>query len=82
MSKKKRLTKKQKEEFKKLQKEIIEQAKKVVEDYVDNPSDISGSMINIHQNSPFLDSDADGEPMHSGSRWEKVIRNAFLRSKI
>ena len=69
------LTKEQREELEKLQKEILDEAKKVVDDYVDNPSDISGSTINIHQNSPFLDSDEDGEPMFSGSRWTKVIRS-------
>ena len=69
------LTKEQKEELEKLQKEIIDEAKKVVEDYVDNPTDISGSTVSIHQNSPFLDSDKDGEPMWSGSRWTRVIRN-------
>ena len=68
------LTKEQKEELEKLQKEIVDEAKKVVEDYVDNPSEISGSTINIHQNSPFLDSDEKGEPLFSGSRWTKVIR--------
>ena len=67
------LTKEEREELEKLQNEIIEEAKKVVEDYVDNPSDISGSVVNIHQNSPFLSSDEDGEPIHSGSRWTKVI---------
>jgi Skp family chaperone for outer membrane proteins len=71
----KELTKEQQEELEKLQKEILDEAKKVVDDYVDNPSDISGSTINIHQNSPFLDSDEDGEPMFSGSRWTKVIRS-------
>ena len=68
------LTKKQKEELEKLQKEIVDEAKKVVEDYVDNPSELSGSTINIHQNSPFLDSNKDGEPIFSGSRWTKVLR--------
>ena len=68
------LTKEQREELEKLQKEIIDEAKKVVEDYVDNPSDISGSVVNIHQNSPFLDEDEDGEPAFSGSRWTKVIK--------
>ena len=68
-----KLTKEEREELEKLQNEIIEEAKKVVEDYVDNPSDISGSVVNIHQNSPFLSSDEDGEPIHSGSRWTKVI---------
>ena len=61
-------------ELEKLKKEILEEAKKVVEDYVDNPSDISGSVVNIHQNSPFLDEDEEGEPMFSGSRWRHVIK--------
>ena len=61
-------------ELEKLKKEILEEAKKVVENYVDNPSEISGSVVNIHQNSPYLDSDEDGEPQFSGSRWTKVVR--------
>ena len=62
-------------ELERLKKEIMDEAKKVVDNYVENPSDISGSTINIHQNSPFLDSDEDGEPRFSGSRWTRVIRN-------
>ena len=61
-------------ELEKLKKEILEEAKKVVENYVDNPSDISGSVVNIHQNSPFLDEDEKGEPQFSGSRWTKIIK--------
>ena len=61
-------------ELERLKKEILDEAKKVVNNYVENPSDISGSVVNIHENSPFLDSDDDGEPMHSGSRWTKIIR--------
>jgi len=68
------LTKEQKEELEKLQKEILDEAKKVVDDYVDNPSEISGSTVSIHQNSPFLDDDEDGEPAFSGSRWKHVIK--------
>jgi hypothetical protein len=68
------LTKQQKEELEKLQNEIVNEAKKVVENYVDNPSDISGSVVNIHQNSPFLDEDDKGEPVFSGSRWKHVIK--------
>ena len=68
------LTKKQKEELEKLQKEIIDEAKKVVENYVDNPTDISGSVVSIHQNSPFLEEDDDGEPQFIGSRWKHVIK--------
>ena len=53
------LTKQEKEELEKLKNEIIDEAKKVVENYVDNPTDISGSVVNIHQNSPFLDSNVE-----------------------
>ena len=61
-------------ELERLKKEILEEAKKVVEDYVDNPSEISGSTINIHQNSPFLDENKNGDPEFSGSRWKHVIK--------
>ena len=64
-----------KKELEQLKKEIMEEAKKVVDNYVDNPTDISGSVVNIHQNSPFLDSDEDDEPAFSGSRWTKVIKS-------
>ena len=66
-----------KKQLERLKKEILDEAKKVVEDYVDNPSEISGSTIGIHQNSPFLDSDDDKEPRHSGSRWTKVIKSTI-----
>ena len=69
------LTKQQREELEKLQKEIIDEAKRVVDNYVDNPSEISGSTIGIHQNSPFLDEDENNEPLFSGSRWTKVIKS-------
>ena len=62
-------------ELERLKKEILDEAKKVVEDYVDNPSEISGSTINIHQNSPFLDTDENNEPSFSGSRWTKIIKS-------
>ena len=70
----KKLTKKQQKELEQLKEEIIEEAKKVVDNYVSNPSDISGSVVNIHQNSPFLDEDEKGEPQFSGSRWTKIIK--------
>ena len=65
----------QEKELEQLKKEIMEEAKKVAEDYVENPSDISGSVVNIHQNSPFLDSDEENEPRFSGSRWTKVLKS-------
>ena len=63
-------------ELEKLKKEILDEAKKVVDNYVENPSEISGSTINIHQNSPFLDTDEKDEPLFSGSRWTKVIKSS------
>ena len=61
-------------ELERLKKEILDEAKKVVDNYVENPSEISGSTINIHQNSQFLDTDENDEPAFSGSRWTKVIK--------
>tara|TARA_Y100000034_G_C6545139_1_gene235337 strand:- start:187 stop:423 length:237 start_codon:yes stop_codon:yes gene_type:complete len=49
-----KLTKKQQEELQKLTDEIIQDAKKVRLDYKENPSEISGSITQIHENSPFL----------------------------
>ena len=62
-------------ELERLKKEILDEAKKVVDNYVDNPSDISGSVVNIHENSPFLDTDENNEPMFSGSRWKHIIKS-------
>jgi hypothetical protein len=69
------LTDKQKEEIQKLTDEVLKEAELVVKDYEDNPSDISGSVVSVHENSPFLDSIDDVEPTYSGSRWEKVIKS-------
>jgi len=69
------LTKKQQKELKELIDEINIEAEKVIKDYAENPSEMSGSVVHVHENSPFLDSDDNGEPMWSGSRWTKVIRN-------
>ena len=66
--------KKQEEELKSLIDEITFEAKELRLDYEENKSDMSGSVIHIHENSPFLDSNEDGEPVFSGSRWTKVLR--------
>ena len=56
-----------KKELERLKKEILDEAKKVVEDYSKNPSEISGSVIEINQNSPFLEENFEGDS------WKKVI---------
>ena len=65
-----KLTKKQKEELQKLTEELMNLSTEVVEDYELNPSEISGSVIEINQNSPFLDKEFEG------NKWKKVIRDS------
>ena len=56
-----KLTKEQQEELQKIADEITNTAKDLVEDYAKNPSEISGSVVKIHENSPILDTDKKGE---------------------
>jgi F0F1-type ATP synthase delta subunit len=51
------LTDKQKKELEKIIEEITKEAKLVIEDYIKNPSDISGSVIQIHSDSPLIKDD-------------------------
>ncbi len=48
------LSKKQKQEIEQIIKEITEEAKLVVEDYTNSPSDVSGSIVQVHETSPVL----------------------------
>jgi translation initiation factor 2B subunit (eIF-2B alpha/beta/delta family) len=64
----KTLTEDQQKELEELLKESVEEAKKVKQDYVDNPSEISGSVISIHQDSPFVD-----ERVPDDANWKHVI---------
>ena len=50
----KELNVKQMKELEQMMKEITEEAKKVVKDYDENPSEMSGSVTQVHQNSPYL----------------------------
>ena len=61
------LTKEQQEELKELQKQMIDEAKKVRNDFKDNPSEESGSYVNIHETSPYLNE------TWTGDSWKKVI---------
>ena len=64
------LTKKQKEELQRLTDELMNLSTEVVEDYELNPSETSGSVIEINENSPFLDEEFRGDG------WKKVIRGS------
>ena len=70
-----KLTKKQKAELQSLIDDITDEAKIVKLDYETNKTDISGSVVHIHEDSPFLDTDKNEEPMYSGSRWTKVLKS-------
>ena len=48
-------------EIEKLKKEILQEAKKVVNDYIKNPSEISGSIVRIHQDSPFVNNEENAD---------------------
>ena len=48
------LTKEQEKELQKLTDEMMDSATGVFEDYQSNPSEMSGSTIQIHESSPFL----------------------------
>ena len=65
-----KLTKKQKEELQRLADEIMNLSTEVVKDYELTPSEISGSTVQINENSPFLDEEFKGEG------WKKVIRSS------
>ena len=56
----KELTKEQKEELKRLADEIMNLATSVVDDYEMNPSETSGSITEVHIDSPMLE---DKEPI-------------------
>jgi len=75
MSKKKdELTKKQKEELQRLTDEISELAIEVIDDYESNLSEISGSTVEIHEDSPFLDE------RFEGNKWKRVLRDIPIKS--
>ena len=67
MSKKDKLTKKQKEELQKLTDEMSDLANDVVTDYKEVPSEISGSVIEVSENSPYL------YDWLKGDRWKRVL---------
>ena len=48
------LSKKQKKDLEKLIEEMTEEAKLVIDDYKENPSELSGSIIQVHEDSPYL----------------------------
>ena len=63
-----KMKKKQQEELQKALDEIMEEAKNVVDDYTKNPSDMSGSVVQINESSQFM------YKAYKGDSWKKVIQ--------
>ena len=73
---KEKLTKEQQKELDKIQEEILDEAKKVVQDYADVPSELSGSAIHIDYDSTFLDEEWEDE------KWKSVTKPEFIQDLI
>ena len=63
-----RITKEEEKELQKIIDEINEEAKSVVEDYANNPSEISGSVVQVNEGSPYL------EDKFKKNSWKKIIK--------
>ena len=59
MSEEIELTKKQKEMLQRLTDEILDLSVEITQDYENNPSKISGSIVRIHEDSDFLTGSLD-----------------------
>tara|TARA_R110002020_G_scaffold64643_4_gene171503 strand:+ start:1518 stop:1754 length:237 start_codon:yes stop_codon:yes gene_type:complete len=76
MSEQNKLNKEQKKELQSIVNDIIHEAKELKLDYEENESDMSGSVVHVHENSPFLDTHLEGdEPLYSGSGWTRILKN-------
>jgi len=63
------MTKEEKKVLQELMDEINEEAKNVVEDYANNPSEMSGSVVEIHETSPYLDE------QFKNDGWKRIIKS-------
>ena len=72
------LSKEQKNEINKeleeLQRQMIEEAKKVRQDFKDNPSDENVTDISVDFDSPYLDEVFEGES------WKKVVKPQYIEN--
>ena len=73
---KENLTKEEQKELNKLQEEILDEAKKVVQDYMDIPSELSGSAIHIDYDSTFLDEEWEDD------KWKSVTKPEFVEEVL
>ena len=65
------LTKEQQKELEKIVEDVVEEAKNVVEDYTKNPSEMSGSITQVHESSPYV---ATREERLYDFNWKKIVQ--------
>lgn len=72
------LTPSQIKELEEIMGELTDTAKEVVDDFESNPTDLnSGSYVQIHSESPFLDSDENDEPRFEGKKWKSILKQGL-----
>ena len=72
------LTPSQIKELEEIMGELTDTAKEVEEDFEKNPTDLnSGSYVQIHHESPFLDADDDDNPRFDGDRWKSALKQGL-----
>ena len=59
-------------ELEELQRQMIEEAKKVRQDFKDNPSDENVTDISVDFDSPYLDEQFENE------NWKKIVKPQYL----
>ena len=72
------LTASQIKELENLMKELTNTAKDVVDDFETNPSELnSGSAVQIHSESPYLDADSTDEPVFKDNKWKRILKQGL-----
>ena len=69
-----KMTEEEKEALEKLQKEILDMAKKVVEEYAENPSEEGETDVHIDFDSPYLDE------VFKGESWKKIVKPQYVEN--
>ena len=69
-----KLTEEQKNELEELQRQMIEEAKKVRKDFKDNPSDENVTDISVDFDSPYLDE------AFTDDQWKKVVKPQYMKT--
>ena len=56
--------------------EMIDDAKDVVKDYNENPSEESGSYVSVHETSPYL------KEQFTGDSWKKIVYSTDMKKLL